>query len=203
MKKLLKIFVLSISIAIIVIPPLPALEIKDRNEYLTDAKNDDGSIYLNRFSAHKKSNPSDIKISFFGETQWNFKTSEWEKLTAGVEIGKAFWKYLYIAESPEFIAGQMLDYAHFKTHNRSIETVTKIVTKFPIFKNSFSEKLNLRLFEEYTYNLEKGRVNLNEVGAEMDYMLSQNSSIGIGWRHTDRIHTFDTDYVTSSFTLHF
>jgi len=51
----LKIFLIStFLLGLFFTTPALSLEIKDRNEYLIDVRSDDGDIYLNRFSAHKK-----------------------------------------------------------------------------------------------------------------------------------------------------
>jgi hypothetical protein len=59
------------------------------------------------------------------------------------------------------------------------------------------------MFEEYATNLEEGRGEYCETGVELNYDLNKACSLGFGWRHTDRIHNFDTDYATTSLTLIF
>jgi hypothetical protein len=185
------------------ITPTFGLEIEDRNEYLFDVRGDDGDIYLNRFSLSKKIHPLELDIIAFGETQWNLKISDWEKNTAGLEIDKSLWKHLYIGETIQFISGQLLDYANFNPGNESVEAMTKISLVFPLLKKYLQEKLYLRLFEEYSYNFEEGEAGLYEIGINTNYALNKNFSIGFGWHHTDRIHSFDSDYVSSSLTLRF
>ena len=193
--KLLQIF---LAIQIISASPACALDITDRNEYLYDVREDDGNIYRNRLSIHKKLDAHDIDISGFGEAQWNFKLNDWEKLMLGAEVEKKLFKYLYIGQSFQFISGQILDYMTFDVDSRSIDTTTKIIFKYPLL-----EYLDLKLFEEYSINLEEGRDEYNEIGAEIIYNLKDSCSLGVGWRHTDRIHNLDTDYVTSSVKLRF
>ena len=198
MKSILKLLLILILIQIVFIKPLLALDIRYRDNYLSDARGDDGDIYLNHISLYKNLDSIDTELGFFTEVQWNMDISEWEKLMFGLEATKTFKKYFYLGQTIQFISGQFLDHMAFKVDNTSIDATTKIGFKVPIWK-SFS----FRFFEEYTLNLEKGRDECSEVGTEIEYKSKGAWSIGIGWHHTDRIHNFDTDYVNSSFTLEF
>ncbi len=198
MKTAIKLVQIFITIQIVSANPAYGVQITDRNEYLYDVRDDDGNIYRNRLSIHKKLDTYDIDMSGFGEVQWNFKLNDWEKLMLGVEAEKKLFRYFYIGQSFQFISGQMLDYMVFDADSRSIDTTTKIVFSYPLL-----EYLDFKLFEEYSINLEEGRDECNEVGAEIIYNLKDSCSLGVGWRHTDRIHNFDTDYVTSSIKLRF
>jgi len=175
-----------------------AWETNERNEYLIDIRGDDGDIYLNRLSIHKKLVSPDIEISVFGEVQWNFDTSEWEKITIGAETTKFLWKYLYIGQSLHFISGQMLDYMNVNVGNESIDATTKIGLYLPL-----TSRLSFRLFEEYSLNIEKGLTDYAESRSEVTYRPKDSYSIGFGWRHTDRVHNFDTDYATLFLNLDF
>ena len=86
----------------------------------------------------------------------------------------------------------------FDPGNMSMEATTKLGFIFPL-----SKKLSFRIWNEYSYNLEKGSAGLNELLIEIPYQINNNLDFRIGWRHTDRIHAFDSDYATTSFTLHF
>ena len=198
MKIIINLIQIILTIQIIFVSSAYGLDITDRNEYLYDVRDDDGNIYRNRLSIHKKLDAQDIDISGFGETQWNFKSNDWEKLMLGAEVEKKLFRYFYVGQSFQFISGQILDYMTFGTDSRSIDTTTKIIFKYPVLKH-----LDLKLFEEYSINLEEGRDECNEIGAEIIYNLKDSCSLGVGWRHTDRIHNFDTDYVTSSIKLRF
>ena len=196
MKTAIKLIQIFIAIQIISASPVCALDITDRNEYLYDVRGDDGDIYRNRLSIHEKLDAYNIDISGFGEAQWNFDLNDWEKLMLGVEVEKKLFKYIYIGQSFQFISGQILDYMVFNPDSRSIDTTTKIIFKYPLLKY-----LDLKLFEEYSVNLEEGKDECNEIGAEFIYNLKDFCSLGVGWRHTDSIHSFDSDYITSSVKL--
>lgn len=197
MKTFLKILLITLQL-ILIISPAYCINIKDRNEHLWDLRGADGNIYLNRFSIYKNLEPFDIEISGFGEIQWNFDISKEEKITSGVQVEKYLFKYVYLGESLQFIAGQILDYMSYRSENQSVETTTKLGFLFPL-----SKKISLRIWDEYSYNLEKGAAGLNELMVETYYKVNKNLDIGIGWRHADRIHNFDTDYCSTSFTLKF
>jgi hypothetical protein len=187
-----------LSMQLIFLSPAYGIDIKDKNSILLDIRNKDNSIYLNRFSASNDLTRYDIKTSLFGESQWHFGTSRWEKITAGLETKKLFLKYIYCGESVQFIYGQILDYMTFDPGNMSIETTAKLGFIFPL-----SKKISFRIWNEYSYNLEKGAAGLNEVLIEIPYQINRTLDFGIGWRHTDRIHAFDSDYATTSLVLHF
>lgn len=91
----------------------------------------------------------------------------------------------------------------FGPGNNSFETTTKISAVFPVFKKPLKEKLSMRLWEEYSYNIEKSAAGLNEIGIEFGYDLKKDITLGFGWAHTDRIHNFDTDYCSTSLALKF
>jgi len=188
-------------IQLIFLNPAYSLDIKDRDDFLKDVRSDDGNIYLNRLSLYK--NIDSFDVACFGEAQWNLKTKVWEKITAGLEAEKCFLKYLYLGQSAQYISGEILDFMTFSPGDMSTETTTKLSAIFPIFKNSMKEKLSMRFWEEYSYNLERGAAGLNEIGIEFNYNLKKEISLGFGWRHTDRIHNFDTDYCSTSLTLKF
>jgi hypothetical protein len=183
---------------LIFLNPAYGIDIKEKNSFLLDIRNKDNSMYLNRFSVSKDIAEYDIKTSLFAEAQWHFGTSRWEKITSGAEAEKPFLKYFYCGESVHFIYGQILDYMTFDPGNMSVEATTKLGFAFPL-----SKKLSFRIWNEYSYNLEKGSAGLNEVLIEMPYRVNNNLDFGIGWRHTDRIHAFDSDYATTSLTLYF
>jgi len=200
MKRISKLFIILISCQFIFIQCIYAsdAEMKNRIDYLVDARGDDGDLCLNRFSLHKKLDSPDMEISGFLEAQWNLETDEWEKLLFGIEAGAWPWKYLYIGQSLQSISGEMLDYMAFDANGDSIDTTTKISLEIPLVK-----EFSLRVFEEYSVNIEKGRDEYCEAGTEVSYSPKDSYSIAIGWRHTDRIHNFDTDYMSSSLTLRF
>ncbi len=190
--------IILLSAQLIFLNPAYSIDIKDKNSFLLDIRNDDNSIYLNRLSASTNISRYNIKTSLFEELQWHFGLSKWEKITSGVEAEKLFLRYIYCGESVHFIYGQILDYMTFDPGNMSIEAVTKLGFAIPI-----SKKLLFRIWNEYSYNLEKGSAGLNEVHIEIPYEVNKNLAFGIGWRHTDRIHAFDSDYAVYFFDLHF
>ena len=104
MRKILTFLLLSILAGFIFADPSYCWRLKDRNEYLFDTRGEDGDIILNRFSIHNKIKTCELEIAAFSEAQWNVETSEWEKITAGVEIGRTFWQWLYIGQSVQSLS---------------------------------------------------------------------------------------------------
>ncbi|NQT75835.1 MAG: hypothetical protein HQ566_04865 [Candidatus Omnitrophica bacterium] len=198
MKSIIRVFLICIAAQLLLVNPVSALELKIRDEYLLDARGDDGDIYLNRIELNKKIDSPDMRISAFVDSQWNSEIDDWERVLLGLEAGKDLWQYLYIGQSFQLISGQVLDHMVFATDSKSFDTITKIVLRLP-----FWDRFSFDVFEEYSLNLEEGRDEYNEVGAEIAYRPKKLYSIAVGWRHTDRIHTFDTDYASFSLSLHF
>lgn len=201
MKKILGLFILLLfinSLFITFITPAYCWVAKDRNEYLFDARGDDGDLLLNRLSIHDQIKRHELEVSFFAEAQWNIETSEWEKIISGGEIGKYLRKWLYIGQSIQFISGEMLDYMGFDVDANSIDSTTTFALDISLAKD-----LSIYMFQQYTTNLEKGVGEYSETGIELNYDIKDSCSVGFGWRHTDRIHNLDTDYVSSSVTLNF
>lgn len=198
MGKFLGLFIFLLFIHLAFIAQSYCWDIKDRNEYLFDARGDDGDLLLNRVSIHDRIKRHELEVSFFAEAQWNIETSEWEKITSGGEIGKYLHKWLYIGQSIQFISGEMLDYMVFDADSNSIDSTTTFALDIPLAKN-----LSIYMFEQYATNLEKGRGEYCETGIGLNYNIKDSCSVGFGWRHTDRIHNMDTDYVSTSLTLDF
>ena len=198
MKTALKSLLILIVLQPILANPLSALEVTARDEYMLDARGDDGDIYRSYISLDKKIESPSLNISLFLESQWHFDRDEWEKLLLGGEIRKSLWKYLYVGQSVQFVSGQMLDYVGFEIDNKSFDTTTKIKIDIP-----FLESFSFQAFEEYSFNLEELEGDYNELGAEIVFKPRNFFSIFLGWRHTDRIHNFDTDYATAGLSFHF
>ena len=166
-------------------------------------RSDDGNIYLNRISICKNISHPDVVIVCFCEAQRNLKTTVWEKVIAGFEAKKSIYRYLYAAQSVQYISGEILDFMTFWPGKISAETTTRLNLILPIAKKTLDEKLNMLFWNEYSYNIEKGAAGLNECGIEFNYALTKNTSAGFGWKHSDRIHNFDTDYCSASLCLKF
>ena len=175
-----------------------ALQLNTRDEYLVDVRRDDGDIYRSYITVDKKFKSHDTEASLFLDTQWNVKTDKWEKILFGVAATKSFWEYLYIGQSIQLISGQMLDHMSFEIGNKSLDTTTKMGMRVP-----FLHYFTFCAFEEYSINLENLREEYNDVGAEIIYRPKEWLSFLTGWRHTDRIHGFDTDYATCGLSFSF
>ena len=198
MKTALKFFLISIAIQLFLVNPVFSLDLNTRDEYLLDIRGDDGDIYRSCITLNKKIESPEIEVSAFLDSQWNLETCKWEKVLLGLETGKSIWEYLYIGQSLQLISGEMLDYMPFSVESKSLDTTTKIKVNIPFLKY-----FSFCAFEEYSLNIEEWRDGYNEVGVEFVYTPKKLFSISLGWRHTDRIHNFDTDYASMSLSFHF
>lgn len=178
--------------------PIFALEANVRDEYLLDIRDDDGDICRSYITLNKKIEPNELEISLFLDLQWNLGIDKWEKILFGVKAKKYLWKYLYAAQSIQFISGEILDYAAFDVGAKSYDTTTKIGFAIP-----FLEYFSFNAFEEYSINLEEARGEYCESVAEIIYRPKKWLSVSTGWRHTDRIHNLDTDYASAALSFHF
>ena len=198
MRPISKLLLILLFFQLILIGNVYALELKEKLEYLIDTRGDDGDLITNRISIHKKLEAPDIDISLFNDVQWNFDTSDWEKILFGVEASKPLGEYFFIGQSLQSISGQILDYMAFDADSYSFDTTTTIGITLP-----FLTHYSLRVWEEYSVNLEHGRDEYTETLAKINYAPKDSYSLGLGWRHTDRIHNLDTDYVSLSIQVDF
>ncbi len=173
-------------------------EIRDKTSYLFDVRGDDGDILLNHFCLHKNIESIKTGLFAFSELQWSFETSDWEKITMGIGAEKTLWNYLYASQTIQLISGQILDHIDLKTDNISYDATSRIGLYVTLPKN-----FALDIFEEYSYNIEEGKEEYCESVAELIYNFKESCSLIVGWRHIDRVHRFDTDYITSSVSLKF
>lgn len=194
----MKILFILIFIQLIFINPIFALELNTRDEYLLDVRDDDGDIYRSHIAIDKKIESPELEISAFVDAQWNLETDKWEKVMLGAGVSKSLWQYLYIGQTLQLISGEMLDYMSFEVDNKSFDTTTKIGVRVP-----FWDYFSLNASEEYSINLEELRDEYCESVAEVTYTPKKWITISLGWRHTDRIHNFDTDYATIGILFHF
>ena len=198
MKTALKFFLISTVFQLFLVNSVFSLDLNTRDEYLLDIRGDDGDIYRSCITLNKKIESPEIEVSAFLDSQWNLETCKWEKVLLGLETGKSIWEYLYIGQSLQLISGEMLDYMPFSVESKSLDTTTKIKVNIPFLKY-----FSFCAFEEYSLNIEEWRDGYNEVGVEVVYTPKKLFSISTGWRHTDRIHNFDTDYASMSLSFHF
>ncbi len=175
-------------------------ELQNQNEFRFDTSDDKDNIYLNRTSLNTSLDLPFIKeklfSSLFFEPRWDFHIDRWYRVELGIELGRFIYKWFYVGES--------LQYVWLDPGNDIPEAETRLVFEKPIrLLNLYQDKTKLRLFEEYTYDIEGGEATRNEAGLTLLYNPTKHSELGIGWRHVVRIHDFDSDQITTSMTFIF
>lgn len=69
--------------------------------------------------------------------------------------------------------------------------------------NSNGYKLTLELLEEYTYAAQEHKATRNEIGVNIIIPVFKHLALSCGWRHIDRIHSYDSDQIELSGILKF
>jgi len=135
----------------------------------------------------------DLKLSVWSEAQVGIRRERLDVARFGGEIGIDLFKWLYW--------GEQVYYGWFDRYDDKFVLRSKLTFNFP-FK-VFSLDPSLRIFEEHRYDLSDGRGFRNDVGVGINLPISKIFGCYLGWRHADRIHRFDTDYVEGKVSLNF
>ncbi len=134
-----------------------------------------------------------FRISPFFEYQSNFDTNTWWRKELGAEVGTSFFNdCFYVGASFQHVWHKEENYP-IELLDETTEWVSRFVISPPLPWDLFKEKLKLRLFNEYTYDFNRGQGTFNEVGAVVEWQVSEHLKFPIGWSHLDRVHDFDSD----------
>ncbi|MBL7084884.1 MAG: hypothetical protein ISS43_02110 [Candidatus Omnitrophica bacterium] len=186
--------------------PLAFAEIKDKGfenrhtvRIATRSDDDDYNLYLTRLSAFVDYDSAllgrIIRISPFGEYQHEIEANTWWRKEVGAEIGTSFFNdFFYWGASFQHVWQQQENYT-VEDLQETTEWESRFVFTPPLRWWHFKDKLTLRLFEEYTYDFTRGQGTINEVGVSLDWQVHEGLKLPIGWKHIDRIHDFDQDYL--------
>jgi len=158
---------------------------------------DDYNFYLTRATAFLEYNLAplerSIRISPFVEYQHELDSNTWWRKETGAEIGTSFL-------NEQFYYGASFQHVWQQEENYTVEALdetTEWESRFVIMPRLnwwvFGEKVKLRVFNEYTYDFSRGQGTISEVGGAVDWQLREDLKVPIGWRHTDRVHDFDSD----------
>ncbi len=198
MKKALILFIGIFFISI----PVYALEVEVLNTFRYDISNtgnadNGGNEYLGTVSL-KGAKPiekinRDLKLILWGEVQAGIRRSQVDVSRFGGEAGIDLLKWVYW--------GEQIYYAWYKRDYDRFVLRSKLTFNFP-FK-VFSLNPSLRIFEEHRYSLTEGEGFRNDVGVGVNLPVTKIFSCYLGWRHADRIHRFDTDYIEGKIVLNF
>lgn len=170
-------------------------------------RSDEDNFYLTRAKVIVDYNfaPLDrtIKIMPFFEYQSNFDTNTWWRKELGAEIGASFFDgWFYYGASFQHVWQKEENYP-VELLEETTEWESRFVFTPPLQWWIFSDRLKLRVFDEYTYDFTRGQGTFNEVGVVVDWKALEWLRLPIGWRHVDRIHAFDSDLLEFSVLFSF
>ncbi len=135
----------------------------------------------------------DLKLILWGEAQVGIRRSKIDVSRFGGEVGINIFKWVYW--------GEQIYYAWYDRAYDRFVLRSKLTFNFP-FK-AFSLNPSLRIFEEHRYSLTEGEGFRNDVGVGINLPVTKVFGCYLGWRHADRIHNFDTDYIEGKIVLNF
>ena len=135
----------------------------------------------------------DLKLILWGEAQVGIRRSKIDVSRFGGELGINIFKWVYW--------GEQIYYAWYNRAYDRFVLRSKLTFNFP-FK-AFSLNPSLRIFEEHRYSLTEGEGFRNDVGVGINLPITKVFGCYLGWRHADRIHNFDTDYIEGKIVLNF
>lgn len=182
--------------------PAHALNIENIHTYRYDIRNTGndtagGNEYLCTLSL-KDNKPiekieRDLKLALWSEMEVGLRRHKLDVVRFGGEVGLDIFKWVYW--------GEQVYYGWFDKQEDKFVLRSKLTFKFP-FK-FFDLNPSLRIFEEHRYNLNEGEGFRNDVGVGVNLPLTEIFGCYLGWRHADRIHKFDTDYIEGKIVLNF
>lgn len=192
-----KLFVLA-AVVFIITTPCFALDFENVHTFRYDWRGSDGGdIYL--CEARLKSSKfidkidRDLDLIFLCEEEYSFDRDQLNVARLGAAAGMDFFKWLYWEED--------IHYAWYDTESDCGMLRSKFTIDIPFSILNFEP--SLVLFEEHSFNLNEGCGARNDVGANIKVPFTEGISCKAGWYHTDRIHSFDTDYFETKLDLTF
>ena len=171
---------------------------------LEDGKDDNS--YVSRYSIYrypvKIMENQELLLSPYWEGDWNFDSKDWYRREFGLEAGFKLTEFFYIGQSLNYIWRDREKFAWPDQNEEFGEIESRIEFKTR-FYNWRICKIRLYLFDEYAYNINAGEAYLNVIKPGMMLKVNDKAHISIGWRHTDRIHKYDSDYREISVIIDF
>jgi hypothetical protein len=188
------ILLLSVTIFFISIPAY-GLNFENTHTYRYDIRGSDGGdMYLVKATLKDSISIEQIKrdlsLGVFIEGQYAFDPDKFDFNKVGGLAGLKILKWLSVTED-----------IYYSDKSKDTTWRSKLTASFPF--EIFNSKPSLKIFEEFRFNLDEGEGNRNDVGVGIDVPLTDIFSCYLGWRHADRIHSYDTDYVETKLTLSF
>jgi len=170
-------------------------DFKTQQSFRYDISVDNEDWYIIRLWAETFYKPPSIyntfKIAPFVEIRYHFYLHKLSRTEVGVEIGTDLFKWLYWGES--------LQYASLHPGRDTIELESILRFTYPF--RIKSQELVFYVFEEHTFAFVFGEGKRNEIGLGFTWQPKDNLEFLLGWRHTDRIHYYDTDQIELAVTF--
>ncbi len=169
--------------------PKSDFKFKTRQSVRYDISEDHEDWYVFRLWGESYYKPRDMyntfKVAPFFETRYHFHSKQLCRTEIGVEVGTDLFKWLYWGES--------LQYAVLHPGRDGIELESTLIFNWPF--RIKGHDFTAYLFEEHTYAFVFGEGTINEFGVTLTWQPGDNTKFLFGWRHTDRIHYYDTDQI--------
>ncbi|MFC1632087.1 hypothetical protein ACFL1I_00145 [Candidatus Omnitrophota bacterium] len=182
---------------------------ENRHTYRVDTRSDDDdySFYITRAAGYLDFNcpllERTFRIAPFFEYQSNLDTNTWWRKELGAEIGTSFFNDIFYYGASLQYVWQKLDNYPVEDTTETAEWESRFVITPPINWWIFGDTLFLRLFNEYTVDLERGQGTFNQVGVVFDWQVLDWLRLPIGYRHVDRVHDYDADTLEFSVVFSF
>lgn len=183
------------------------MKFENRHTTRVATSNSDDSLYLTRAGLSIDYNldylDKVIRISPFFEYQHNLDIDTWWRRESGIEMGVSFFNgNFYIGASFQHIWQRAENFPD-EPLEQTTEWESRFIITSPIPWGIFKDRVKLRLFDEYTFDFTRGQGTFNEVGVTVDWQIYSWLRLPLGWRHIDRIHDFDSDWLEFSILFSF
>lgn len=138
-----------------------------------------------------------LKVMPFLETRLDYDNNTWSRMEAGGELGWQPFSWAYL--------GNALHRAWLTPGSDRMEWEVRTVFTIPLpWWEIRSQKVSLYALNEWTFDIEIGEGQRNEVGAGVRIPLPlPHFSTALGWRHVDIIHGADLDQFEGTLTAEF
>ncbi len=132
----------------------------------------------------------------FYEIRRDLDHGRWSRMELGAEVGMIPCRWFYL--------GQAIHQAWLDPGDDRLEWEIRVLFNLPLpWIRLPSGEANLYALNEYTYNLERGEGQRNEMAAGITLPLSQRLRLLLGWRHVDWVHSPDADQFEGSLQFQF
>ena len=188
-------------------------EFKNQQSLRYDISVDNEDWYITRFWAESYYNSPAVYNTFksilFVETRYHFHSHKLCRTEIGIEVGTDLFEWFYPHTKIFGVGvywGESLQYATLHPGRDTFELESILLLTFPF--RIRSHELEFYVLEEHTFAFVTGEGKRNEVGLGISWVKTSNGAkenfeVLLGWRHTDRIHYYDSDQIEASLIFTF